>query len=205
METNKIQELWKGISSDFPAKTKEELWVLIYKKSKSAMNKIISISIVSGLTNLGLIVFLVYTSLHRRNDFLYLANNGLLLLIASILFIFLLIYLKKIKAVDNANLPLKQMLSHKIEILDRSNKTKVSFFAIPVLYVLICLSIHVYFENKSMVEVLKNEESIAGLIVGLPIGLAVSYFASARIKKYQRRKLEFLKTLFVELKETEKQ
>jgi hypothetical protein len=61
--------------------------------------------------------------------------------------------------------------------------------------VLIVLSIHVYFEYKPFIEVLKTEESIIALIVGAPIGIFVSYFAARKIRKYKLRNLEFLKDL----------
>ena len=74
--------------------------------------------------------------------------------------------------------------------------SKLYILLIPFLYVLTVLSIHVYFENKPFIEVLKTEESIIGLIVGTPIGLFVSFFAVRKIRKYQLNNLEFLKDLY---------
>lgn len=58
------------------------------------------------------------------------------------------------------------------------------------------LSIHVYFENKLFIEVIKTEESIIGLIVGVSIGLFVSYYVAGKIRKHHLINLEFLKNLY---------
>jgi uncharacterized membrane-anchored protein YhcB (DUF1043 family) len=64
---------------------------------------------------------------------------------------------------------------------------------------MINISIHVYYEYKPFVEVMKSEESIIGLIVGFLVGLFVSYFAINKIRKYQIKNLEFLKELHTQL------
>ena len=74
--------------------------------------------------------------------------------------------------------------------------SKLYLFVIPILYILTVLSIHVYYENKSFIDVLNTEESVIGLIVGAPIGLFVSYFAVRRIRRYQLNNLNFLKDLY---------
>jgi hypothetical protein len=61
------------------------------------------------------------------------------------------------------------------------------------------MSIHVYFEKKSFLEVIKAEESIIGLLVATPIGLFVSFFTIWKIRKYQLNKLLFLKDLYCRL------
>jgi uncharacterized membrane protein len=64
---------------------------------------------------------------------------------------------------------------------------------------MIILSIHVYYEYKPFIEVMKNEESIVGLIIGFAVGLFVSYLAINKILRYQLRNLEFLKELYSRL------
>jgi hypothetical protein len=63
---------------------------------------------------------------------------------------------------------------------------------IPPLFILILLSIHVYFEYKPFLEVLNNAESVTGLLVALPIGLFVSFFTAGRIRRHRKQQLEFL-------------
>jgi len=62
--------------------------------------------------------------------------------------------------------------------------------------ILLNISIHVYFEYKTFMEVVKNEESIYGLTIGFIIGLFVSFFAISKIRKYQLKNLEYLKELY---------
>jgi uncharacterized protein YneF (UPF0154 family) len=77
--------------------------------------------------------------------------------------------------------------------------SKLYLVLIPLLCVLTVLSIHVYFENKLFTEVFKSEESIIGLIVGIPIGIFVACFTVRKIRKYQLNNLEFLKDLYTRL------
>ena len=70
---------------------------------------------------------------------------------------------------------------------------------IPLLLVMTNLSIHVYYEYKPFIEVIKNEESIVGLILGFLIGLFVAWFAVNKIRRYQLNNLEFLKELHGQL------
>jgi hypothetical protein len=96
------------------------------------------------------------------------------------------------------NQPLKDWLESRINLLSNwltGRFSRLYLFLIPLLYVLTVLSIHVYFENKSFIEVLNTEESIIGLIVGAPIGLFVSYFGAKKNRNYQLKNLEFLKDL----------
>jgi regulator of PEP synthase PpsR (kinase-PPPase family) len=79
-------------------------------------------------------------------------------------------------------------------LLGRYSKSYIAL--LPILMVLIMLSIHVYFENKPFVEVMKSKESIYGLTVGFIIGLFVSFYAVNKIRKYQLKNLEFLKDLY---------
>jgi regulator of PEP synthase PpsR (kinase-PPPase family) len=61
---------------------------------------------------------------------------------------------------------------------------------------MIILSIHVYYEYKPFIEVLKNEESLYSLTAGFIVGLFVSYYAVSKIRRYQLKNLEFLKELY---------
>jgi len=50
--------------------------------------------------------------------------------------------------------------------------------------------------KDEFLEVMKNEESIIGLVIGFLIALLVSYFLISKIRKYQIKNLEFLKGLY---------
>jgi hypothetical protein len=93
---------------------------------------------------------------------------------------------------------MKVWLEARIQILSRElsgNQKWLYLFTIPLLFILTQLTIHVYYENKQMIEVLQNEESVTGLIFGAAVGLAVSYYSVIKIRKFQAANLEFLKDL----------
>jgi hypothetical protein len=64
---------------------------------------------------------------------------------------------------------------------------------------MINISIHVYYEYKTLVEVLKTEESVIGLILGFIIGVFVSFYAINKIRRYQIMNLGYLKEIHAQL------
>jgi len=144
-----------------------------------------------------LIVFLVITAVNRQSDLIYIANNCTLCLITFASLIISLLSLKKLKN-NKYNIPLKVWLEQRIKMLSNwllGKYSKLYIALIPILMIMIMISIHVYFEYKPFVEVMRDEESMFGQILGLLIGLTVSYFAVNKIRKFQLKNLEFLKHL----------
>lgn len=197
MENSELQKIWKNVDSEINQKSKDELNLLLMSKSKQTLNKFLFIIGVSVLVSIGLLIYLAITTLNRSNDLIYLINN---ITLGNITIISLVSGLWSWYKLQNNkyNQPLKDWLELRIKILTKWLTGKLSrlyLFIIPILYILIVLSIHVYFENKPFIEVLKTEESIIGLIVGAPICLFVSYYAARKIRKFQLQNLEFLKDL----------
>lgn len=198
METNELQNVWKNIDSEISLKTADELNQLFTIKTKKTINKFLFIFSLDIIVCVGLIVFLIITALNRQGDIIYQVNNSILCLITLISLIVSLLSWNKLQS-NKFNLSLKDWLEQRIKLLSRwllGKYSKLYIVLIPVLLVMINLSIHVYYEYKPFLEVMKNEESIYGLIIGFPIGLFVSYFAINKIRKYQIKKLEFLKELY---------
>jgi hypothetical protein len=197
MENNELQKIWKTIDTEINQKTINELNLLLTSKTKQTINKFLIIMSISILICVGLLIFLVITSLNRQNDLIYIINNLALGIVTTISLITGLLSWYKIQN-NKYNQPLKNWLESRINLLSKwlnGKFSKLYLFLIPLLYVLTVLSIHVYFENKSFIDVLNTEESIIGLIVGAPIGLFVSYLGARKIRKYQLNNLEFLKDL----------
>lgn len=198
MENLELQKIWKTIDNEINPKSKDELSLLLKSKAKQTLNKFIVILSTSILTSIGLIMFLLITAIKRQDDLIYLINNALLGLLVIVSLISGVLSWYKIRN-NKFSLPLKDWLSERICLLSKwltGKFSKLYFFVIPILYVLTVLSIHVYFENKSFIEVLNSEESVIGLIVSVPIGLFVSFFAVRKIRRYQLQNLNFLKDLY---------
>jgi len=198
METNELQNIWKNIDSEINLKTTEELNQLLTIKTRKTINKFLYIFSIDIIVCVGLIVFLILTALNRQSDIIYLVNNTILCLTTLTALIISLLSINKLKN-NRYNLSLKEWLAQRIKLLSRwllGKYSKLYIVLIPVLLVMINLSIHVYFEYRPFLEVMKNEESIYGLSIGFLIGLFVSYFAISKIRKYQIRNLEFLKGLY---------
>jgi hypothetical protein len=197
MENNELQKIWKSIDNEINPKSKNELNLLLTSKTKQTINKFLVIISISIFISAGLLIYLTITSLNRQNDLIYLMNNAILGLVTIISLLSGLLSWYKVQN-NKYNQPLKDWLESRINLLSNwltGRFSRLYLFLIPLLYVLTVLSIHVYFENKSFIEVLNTEESIIGLIVGAPIGLFVSYFGAKKIRNYQLKNLEFLKDL----------
>lgn len=197
MENFELQEIWKSMDVQTNQKSKDELNLLLKSKAKQTINKYLVIMGISIAVSIGLLIYLVITSLNRQNDVIYLSINITLGIVSLIALLLGLLAWNKIQN-NRFNLSLKDWLFERINMLSKSLTGKFSklyLFLIPFLYILITVSIHVYFENKSFIEVINTEESVIGLLVATPIGLFVSYFAVRKIRKYQLQNLEFLKDL----------
>lgn len=199
METSELQRIWKNVDAKINRKSDDELTLLLASVSRHTINKfmfIISMGILSGL---GLLVFLTITSLNRKEDVYYLINNITLGIIAVISLYSGLISWYKLHSNRNYNQSLKSWLEYRINLLSgllTGKLNKLYVLLIPVIYVLTILSIHVYFKNKPMIEVLHTEESISGLVAGTLTGLLVSFIAVINIRRYELKNLEFLKDLY---------
>lgn len=197
METNELQNIWKNIDSEIKLKTKEELDQIFTVKSRKIINKFLFIFTIDLITCVGLIVFLIVTLLNRPGDLLYQINNSLLCLFTIVAFIISLFSFNKLQN-NEFNIPLKEWIEQRITLLKKwllGKYSKSYIVLLPILVLMIILSIHVYYEYKPFVEVMKNEESIIGLLVGYPIGLLVSFYAINKIRKFELKNLEYLKEL----------
>jgi hypothetical protein len=197
MKDNELQNIWKTMDTETHQKSREELNLLLVSKAKQTISNLLIITGVSVIVCIGLIVFLIFTSLNRPDDFIYLINNTILGIITLLSLVSGLFSWYTMRS-NRYNQPLKNWLDERIRLLSRwvtGKFSKLYLFLIPFLYILTVLSIHVYFENKAFMDVLKTEESVIGLIIATPIGLFVSYYVIRKIRNYQLKNLAFLKDL----------
>lgn len=198
MENSALQKIWKNIDKDIPGKTTAELDLLLSSKAKQTLNKYVLIMSISVTVSLGLLIYLLITSINRHEDVLYLINNLLLGVLTTTSLISGIFSWHKIQN-SKYNLPLKDWLKERIDMLSKwltGKYSKLYLFLVPVLYLLVVMSIHVNFGDKTYIEVLHTEESVIGLIAGTIVGLSVSFFAVRKIRKFQLKNLEFLKDLY---------
>ncbi len=197
MENKELQKIWKNLDVKTNQKSKDELNLLLISKTRQTINKFTIVIVTSIIVSVGLMIWLIITSVNRQDDLIYLINNLTLGILTAISFISGLFSWYKLQNYKYSQ-PLSNWLETRIKLLTKwltGRFSKSYIYLIPFLYLLTVLSIHVYFENKSFIEVLNTEESIIGLIVGIPIGLFVSYYVVLKIRKYQLHNLEFLKNL----------
>jgi hypothetical protein len=201
MKTNEIEDIWKKIDSEINLKTTEELNQYLTYRIRKTINNFLIFMAIDSIVCIGLIIFLVFTAVNRQSDTIYIVNNFALCLITFASLIISLLSLNKLKN-NKYNLPLKDWLEQRIKMLSNwllGKYSKLYIVLIPVLLIMIMISIHVYFEYKPFIEVMKDEESIFGQILGLLIGLMVSFVAVNKIRKFQLKNLEFLKHLHARL------
>jgi len=197
-EDNELQKLWRDMDSQINLKSKEELNLLLTSKAKQTINKYLISFAASIIICPGLLIWLTITALNRPDDIFYMINNITLGVITIVSFVSALWSSYKLRT-NKLNQPLKEWLEVRIKLLSKwltGTYNRLYIILIPLIYALMVLSIHVYYENAPYLEVLKNEESIMGLLVGAPIGLFVSFFAVTKIRKFELKNLQFLKDLY---------
>jgi hypothetical protein len=69
-----------------------------------------------------------------------------------------------------------------------------------MIYILLLLSINVYFDGRTFMEVLRSGEAVTALTAGMIVGLPVSYFVESRIWKYHKSNLKRLEMLHEKIK-----
>jgi hypothetical protein len=201
MGTDKLQSIWKNIDSEIKLKTINELNQSLAAKSRQTINIFLVFLAIDIFVCVGLIIFLIITALNRQGDTLYLVNNGVLSLITLISLVVSVLLWNKLQS-NKFNLPIKEWVGQRIRLLSRWAMGKYSKFYIvllPVLLVMINISIHVYYEYKPLTEVMRNSESVIGLIVGFIVGLVVSFYAVNKIRRYQIKNLGYLKEMYDQL------
>jgi hypothetical protein len=201
MATDKLQNIWKNIDSEIKRKTIDELDQSLGARTRQTINKFLLFLVVDMIVCAGVIVFLIITALNRQGDTLYQINNVVLCLITFTSLVVSLLSWNKLQN-NKFNLPLKDWVEQRIRLLSKwllGKYSKLYIVLLPILLAMINLSIHVYYEYKPFIEVMKSEESIIGLIVGFIVGLFVSFYTINKIRRYQRKNLEFLKELHSQL------
>ena len=198
MENNELQKIWKDSDREIHQKSKDELNLLLASITRNTIYKFLYIIGAGILSGTGLLIFLIFTSLNRLDDPIYLINNMTLGIISLISIVSGLMSWYKLQKKE-PDQSLRNWLEVRINHLSKLVKgkfNKLYIIILPIIYALTVLSIHVYFENKPFLDVLGTGESMIGLIIGMPIGLFVSFFAVRKIRKHELTNLEFLKDLY---------
>lgn len=196
-----MKNLWKSLDSEISLKSISELNQSLTLRTQKTVNKYLFILITDIIVCVGLMIFLVFTAINRQEDIIYLLNNSALFSITAVSLVVSVLTLKKLQN-NKYNLPLKEWLEQRIKMLSgwlTGRYSKLYIVLIPILLVMINLSIHVYYKYKPFPEVMKNEESLYGLLFAFIIGLFVSFYAVGKIRKYQLKNLEILKDLHTHL------
>lgn len=201
METDRLQNIWKNNETKIKLKTINELNQSLAARSRQTINNFLIFFAIDAFVCIGVIVFLIITALNRQGDILYQANNAVLSLVTLTSFVISLVSWTNLRN-NKFNLPLKEWVEERIRLLSKwllGKYSKLYIVLIPILLVMINISIHVYYEYKTLVEVLKTEESVIGLILGFIIGVFVSFYAINKIRRYQIMNLEYLKEIHAQL------
>jgi hypothetical protein len=197
MENNDILKTWKDMDNSIDLKSKEDLNNLLNIKIRKTINKFLYVLGFSIIVCSGLIIFLTITALNRKEDLLYQLNN-LVLGVITIVGLVSSLYSWYRMQNNRYNQTLKKWLEEQITPISKELTGRfrnLYMVLIPLLYTMTVLSIHVYYEEKPLLEVLHTEESITALLVGAPIGLFVAFLGARKIRKLQLKNLEHLKEL----------
>jgi hypothetical protein len=201
METGNLHSIWNSVGSEIKFKTIDELNQSLVARTKKTLNKFLTFLIIDIIICIGVITFLVITALNRPDDTIYILNNALIGLITMISLIVSVVEFNRLQK-NKYNVPLKEWVEQRIKLLSKyllGKHNSIYLILLPFLLLMINLSIHVYYEYKTFIEVLKDKESVSALIVGFVVGLTVSLISVKKIRAYQIKNLESLKELHCQL------
>jgi hypothetical protein len=201
METGNLHSIWNSVGSEIELKSIEELNQSLIARTRKTINRFLAFLIIDTIICVGVLIFLAITALNRSTDTIYLINNGLIGVITLISLVVSVVEWIRLQN-NRFNVPLKQWVEERIKMLSRwllGKNNKIYIIILPFLLLMINLSIHVYYEYRTFIEVLQDKESVTSLIVGFVVGLIVSLISVKRIRDYQIKNLESLKELHAQL------
>jgi hypothetical protein len=147
MENSDLQKIWKGVDSEINPKSKDELNRLLMAKANQTINKFLVIVIVSVSCSIGLILWLILTSLNRPDDTIFLINNAIIGIITICALSAGINNWHKLHDY-RYDQPMKQWLEERIMHLSKNRKrplARLYILLLPILCIMITLSIHVYY------------------------------------------------------------
>jgi hypothetical protein len=198
MENNELQKIWKSIGTEVNYRSKDELNLLLKSKAKHTVRKFLILEITGVFLCIPLIIWLIYSSINRKDDIIYLINNAAAAIITVSAFIYGVISVYKLQN-RRYDQPLKYWLEERIKFLSRGYEGRFKnlyIFLVPIMILTVFLSMHVYYEYKPFVEALRTEESIVRQIIAISIGLLVAFYIVRKINKHSLTSLEFLKDMY---------
>ncbi len=201
MENNELQLIWKTVDADFKKKSGDELNLLLTSKARQVFTEFLFLNITAIPVCIGLMVWLIITTANSIDDTLYVANNILLGAIGFFTLFHIIRGWYRTKK-RKMNKPVKVWLGIEIDLLSEwliGRYRRIDFYLIPILYILTFLSIHVYYSDLYFMEVFRSEkfinEDMWGLIIFTPILIAASIYGMIKLRRYQMKRLQFLKDL----------
>jgi len=197
MENSDLHNLWQGAVQGQQIKTGDELAGIIDSKAKKTANRFLFTTAVSGGISIGVIAFLTITAMNRTGDFFYILNN-ITLGIITVISLGSAIYSWRNLQNNRYSMSLKKWLETDIAMISKSLKGKLSkvyIIVIPVIYILLILSINIYYSNKMYIDIFQSEDSVIALIIGTIIGLSVSFYVERKIRRYHLKNLNTLEEL----------
>ena len=189
------------MDSDIKQKSKDELNLLLTSKARQVFTEFLILNITAIPVCIGLMVWLIISTANRIDDKLYVANN---ILLGSIGFFALFYIIRGWHRFKRSKMdkPVKDWLGIEVNLLSKwliGKYRRIEFYLIPILYILSFLSIHVYYSDLYFIEVFRSDkfinEDMWGLIIFTPILFVASLYGLIKLRKYQLKKLQFLKDL----------
>ncbi len=190
------------MNADIKQKSRDELNLLLTSKARQVFAEFLIFNITAIPVCIGLMVWLIISTANSIDDKLYVANNVLLGSIGLFTLFHVIRGWHRYKR-SKMDKPVKEWLGIEIDLLSKwiiGKYKRIDLYLIPILFILSFLSIHVYHSDLYLIEVFRSDKFISedmwGLIIFTPIIFAASFYGLIKLRKYQVKKLQFLKDLY---------
>lgn len=200
MKKEDLKSAWKTLGKPDTYFNKEQINGLIMEKYRKIIRQRIDYMGMSILLSVIVLTYLIVAGLLRWSDPYFVTLNGALALYLTILSLFSIKYFRELTAPGALTEGVKQGIEKRAVVMEKGFKR--SRWDLAIVYplgILLTLSIHVFFERKPFLEVMKNEESIWGIMIGLLVGLTAATIYYKKVTKYFGRQMKEFRNMLAEL------
>lgn len=197
---NDLRNIWTEVEGELIPKSESELNDILLQKSTEVMSRFKWLSGIGISICIGVLTFLVISSVSLRNDVLYLINNALLAFFLVDALVYNIRFIRDLDYTTGGSSNVYTILNEKARKIERALKQKNQILLLPVISLLLLISIHVYFSSGSFIVMFQDEESMWGLSFGFLSGLIVSIYFERKINRKQQKDLKRLRKYLLEMK-----
>jgi cytochrome c oxidase subunit IV len=200
MENNEFKNLWVEVDGMLTPKSPDELKQILGMKAKKILKRYGTVTLGSIILCVAVVAFSIAGIIKHASDAYYVINNILLSLVTMVYLVYYLILKRKLSYSVIVKLPVLKSIQNVWYVLSGVMKRKIEMILALFLGLFLMLAIHRYFESTELLSLLKDEETIWGLLLGIAVAAITGVFIFRELHKYFGNELQILNHYIDQLK-----